>query len=159
MVRHSPSLSRSATNADQGEDAGRPVARKASSKSVFILSLKPAGYIYPSQTYPEQRQSREERCSAWDIYPNLYKRQKMHTVSQRYQPNASTFLDIYRARLWFSLQFILFTEKKTQIGKQHIEGHLASAGVRRREEEGDLLDRSNAYLPNKCFIAAQKAIK
>ena len=59
MGKLSLSLS-SATNADQGEDAGQPVARKASSTSVFILSLKPAGYIYSSQTYPEQSQEEED---------------------------------------------------------------------------------------------------
>lgn len=44
-----------AASTDQGEDTGRPVARKASSTSVFILELKPTGYIYHSQTYPAQR--------------------------------------------------------------------------------------------------------
>lgn len=48
-------VSPSATTADQGEDAGKPVARKTSSTSVFILELKPTGYIYPSQTYPAHR--------------------------------------------------------------------------------------------------------
>lgn len=37
------------TSIDQGEDTGKHVAKKASTTSVFILDLKPTGYIYPCQ--------------------------------------------------------------------------------------------------------------
>lgn len=135
-ARHSLSLSSSATSADQ-RGGRRPTCGKNGLLNICVYPRAKTNRLYlPQSNIPSTERSQEKKDVAWDLayampgrstLSHIQTEKTLTSVEDRkctpsacYQTNVSTIWTFTRmaAILWF----ILFPEKTTQIGKQHLEG-------------------------------------